>query len=577
MAGGRTALIAWGAGELSPKVAGRIDLDRFTIGLRQCLNFRIQPQGPASRRPGTVYAGTTRNAAAARLIPFIFGGADAHVLELSDGMMRVWDSRALAGSADAPFELATPYGAADLDALQFAQSADVMWIVHPDHQPRKLSRTGTTAWSIAPFAPTGNPFTGRNAYPRTVTLFEQRLWFGGTNSDPNKIWASQSGDFNQFTAGTTADSAFSYAIAGAQLHTIQWMSANRSLFIGTAGSILQADSTQRGPLTPTDIAIRPISLVGAAAVMAQPAKTAVLYVQRAGLRLQQIAYSLEADGTESRDITLVADHITGPGVTALAYQATPDSLLWALRADGVLAGLTYEPEEGVQAWHRHVLGGRDAVVESLAVIPKPDGSGDDLWLVVRRTVGGRTVRYVEYLADEFGAVTAIADAVFVDSARTYSGAATTTVSGLDHLEGETVDVLADGSPQAAKTVAGGRIALDAAAATVTVGLGFASRLETMPIEPGGPRGTSQGRPKAVTDLSLMVYRTVGGAVGSNGADPDDLKALQARWSEAIKPLTATIQQVPPGGFAVDCTVTVQQTQPLPMTIQAILPAVRVGG
>lgn len=563
------AYVAFTAGELSDRVNARVDLARYPLGLKTCENMVIQPQGPATRRPGTVFVANTRENAKARLMPFRFGSAEAYVLELTDSKMRFYRNRGQILSGGTPYEIDMPWAEVDLFDLQVVQSADVMYVVNRSYKTQKLSRSGDTNWTVANYAPTGDPFTSANNYPGAVGLFEQRLWLGSTNNDPSKLWASGSGNFEQLTAGIDDDDPFSYVIAGQKVQTVRWISANKNMFLGTTDSILQVESTQRGPITPTDISIRPIEQTGSEQLQPVGAKSTIMYPLRGGRRMHELSYSLESDGVKAGDVTLIADHVMRSGIVQMDYQSTPDSTVWVVRNDGVLLSLTYDPLQEVLAWSRHILGGTDVVVESVATIPKPDGSGDDVWLSVKRTINGETVRFVEYLSDDFGDETDIADAWFVDAGLQYDGAETTTLTGLDHLEGETVDVLADGTPKPQATVVDGQITISPAASKVTVGLPYTSTIRTMPLEPGLKEGNRQGKPMVFSHVYLRLYRSVGGRAGSQNGSTDRLKTDVETYDTARAPFTGTTKAHIPGGWSTDNTLTVVQDQPLPFTLQGI--------
>ena len=210
-----------------------------------------------------------------------------------------------------------------------------------------------------------------------------------------------------------------------------------------------------------------------------------------------------------------------------------------------------------------------AVVESVAVIPG-DLDEDQVWMIVQRNIGGTTKRFVEFLMPyDFG--TDIKDAFFVDSGLTYDGAAATSVSGLGHLEGQVVTILADGATHPTKTVSSGAITLDRSAQKVHVGLGYNATLKTMRIEAGSEDGTSQGKLKRIHDVTLRLYRTVGAKVGPNTATIDIIP-FRSSADEMDQPLDMftgdkTLEFA--GGIDTDAFVTVQQQQPLPMTLLGI--------
>ena len=261
----------------------------------------------------------------------------------------------------------------------------------------------------------------------------------------------------------------------------------------------------------------------------------------------------------------------------MTYQQSPDSILWCVREDGVLAGLTYLRSEEVVAWHRHILGGSfgsgNAVVESVASISGAINE-DELWVIVKRTINGATKRYVECFADfEFDETTSTSFR-FLDSHLTYDGSATTTLSGLSHLEGQTVSILADGSAHPDKTVSSGAITLDRSVTKAVVGLAYNSVLQTMRIEGGAAEGTSQGKTKRISKVVLRLFETVGVKVGPSLSN---LEAIPFRTTSS--PMGSPVETLLAGDkeiefnddFNSDGFIFVKQDQPLPCSVLAIYP------
>lgn len=277
----------------------------------------------------------------------------------------------------------------------------------------------------------------------------------------------------------------------------------------------------------------------------------------------------------------------------MAYSAEPFAVLWCRLSNGSLVGFTYNPEQDVTGWHRHPLGASAAgvaVVESISVTPAPDGLSDELWMIVRRTIDGTTKRYIEYMArpwegaDSDGtAGDAQENAFYVDCGLTYSGAPATTISGLDHLDGEAVQILADGATHPARTVSGGEISLQSAASTVHVGLKAPARMITTAIEAGGPSGTSQGKAGRIYRIALHLIDTLGGFFGVPGAkftDPSTLDEIDYRvpddFMDAAPPIFSGIVDLTfPGDWDSERRVEIRQDDPLPMTIVAIAPRLHV--
>lgn len=213
--------------------------------------------------------------------------------------------------------------------------------------------------------------------------------------------------------------------------------------------------------------------------------------------------------------------------------------------------------------------GESGVVESITAIPS--GAEDQVYLSVKRTINGSTVRHIVFMESIFFG-TDITDAFYVDSGLTYDSTATTTISGLNHLEGETVQILADGSAHADKTVSGGVVTLDRSASTVHVGYSFDSKVQTLRMEGGADDGVSQGKIKRIHGATIRFLDTVGAEIGP---DEDNLDRLPFRDSsmamdEAVPMFDGDKEISFPSGYDNDARVFVRQTQPLPMTILAVM-------
>ena len=344
-----------------------------------------------------------------------------------------------------------------------------------------LSGASATAnWQLGAFSDT----TG---HPSCVTFFEQRLVFAGTTNQPQTVFFSKSGDYENMDAnigGTVADDdAIIYTIASNQVNAIRFMTATRTLIIGTAGGefTVSGGGTDNA-ITPTNILIKKQSNHGAANVDAIAVGNATLFLQRAKRKIRELAYNFDVDGYIAPDMTILAEHISEGGLTQLAYQQEPNQIIYAVRGDGELVALTYQREQQVTAWHRHIFGGvfgsGNAVCESVAVIPTDD-TEYEVYVIVKRTINGVTRRFVEFINNFDFTETDNTTFNFLDSALAYSGSAVTTISGLDHLEGQTVSILANGATHPDKTVSSGSITLDRSSTNVKVGLSYSSILQTM--------------------------------------------------------------------------------------------------
>ena len=851
------------AGELSPRLGGRTDLAKYYNGCNVMENFLVHPHGGASRRPGTRYVADCKSSAAkSRLINFQFNVEQAYILEFFNNGFRIYKDggQVESGSPAAAVEVTTTYTTAQIPDLKFAQSADVMYIVHSSHPVRKISRTSHTAWTITdvvfargPFLDantttttmtanarsgssititassvtgvnSGNGFTaavdiGRfiklhhgyakvtavgsttsvtatalendnfieeieptyasntigfvegdpsstglehndritdsakqfveqgfekgmtitatNAstsanntdyllvavtedtlllapsddcvteaasatitlvgklvadtswalgafhltnFPSAVAFYEQRLVLAATNNQPQTLFFSVGADFENFTGGTNADSSLTYTIGSNQVNVIRYLSSSRSLLVGTSGGEFAVRASGNDePLTPTNSQIKQQSAYGSANVQPVQVGNAVLFLQRAYRKIRELTYNYDSDSYVAPDLTILSEHITEGGLSEMAYQQEPDNIVWAVRDDGVLIGMTYRREEQVVAWHRHVIGGvsgtatvtvtdfaniavgtelkltksdgtsvtftseavsgdapaetlgfrpnesndttadniftavnahadftvanpaanvvtiiettragtgflsiestddvrlavtsqSNALVESVATIPGADE--DEVWIVVQRTINGATKRYIEYMKSfDFG--TDIEDAFFVDSGLVYDGTAATTLSGLDHLETESMHIITNGATHTNQTVASGAVSLTRSTTKAHVGLPFSSTLQTMRLEAGATDGTAQGKVKRIDEVTVRLFRTVNALVGGDLTTLDRISFRSgADAMDAAIPLFTGDKQIElPTGFDQDGFVVVRQDLALPMTLIAVI-------
>lgn len=353
----------------------------------------------------------------------------------------------------------------------------------------------------------------RRGFPRSIAYFEERMFFGGTAGSPQTVWGSKTGDWDNFLVGSKDDDALEFTIASDTVNTICWMSQHQALIIGTMDSewtIAAADSA--AALTPSNFQIKRQSVFGSHGIPALMVGETLLFVQRGARKVREFVFQWEKNGYSSPDMTILADHITSSGIRETALQQLPDSILWCVLNDGTVAALTYERDQQVIGWHRHLTNGW---ISSVAVLP--DGDVDTVYWSARRF--GKVC--IEKMQPRN--ISDITKAFFVDAGKTVAGEQLEELAGLEHLEGLTVQILADGAPQREKVVRDGKITLDAPADTVTVGLGYTSILSPMPIELETQNGQSLLRQKAVGALRLRVYNSVGG----------ELRCGHDLWQEII--------------------------------------------
>lgn len=745
------ALNSFNAGELSPKMLGRVDVSQYSKGCRKLENFLVTPYGAAERRPGTRYIAEAKDPEHVRLIRFVYSSTISYVLEFGPLYIRFFKDGAPVMNGSSPLELVTPYTAQELADLQVVQSADVMTIVHPNHPVKELKRMSATGFTLAdkvfeyppmldpnleedhtitPSAVDGegitltashdtfaagnvggyfqlihtrsenkieidfeadgttgtlevkgywtftthgtwsgtvtiqrsydygtlganatwqdlrtyssaadsnvstdgeeedddvyyrlkmdgyaasttgtlnlcrclfvNPdfvttgvvkitavtsarsatgnvirklggtdethewnegaWSDRRGFPRAVTFFEERMVFAGTAARPQTVWASKTGDWDNFLLSGKDDAALEFTLASDTVNDIRWLCQHDALVIGAADSewTLSASSAD-APLTPTNFKVRRQSVYGSGSIPALMAGEVILFIQRGGRKVREFVYSWEKDGYTSPDLTILADHITGSGIVETALQQLPDTVLWCVLADGTAAALTYEREQQVTGWHRHVT---DGTIKSVCVVPA--GAEDKVYFAVLRQ--GRI--FIEVLAGR-------GDMWYVDAGLRKTAAENfSTVEGLAHLKGQTVAVLADGAAETRKTVdANGKIVLDNPARSAVVGLPYTSVLSPMPIELELQNGHSLLRQKAIGELRIRVYDSVGGKVRA-GADAwqkiisrdvldDDLDRAVAAKSEVV-----VLNML--SGNETATTIEIAQDEPLPLNVTSLV-------
>jgi hypothetical protein len=423
-----------------------------------------------------------------------------------------------------------------------------------------------------------NAFNGDNGFPRALTFHFGRLWFAGTSANPQTLWASATNfyeNFNLDSSGGPDDPGILFTIAQGKLDAIEWLAGGSPLVAGSRSG----EFTIEGELPNTEINAGAIvvqrrsshgSKIGVTPV---EIGSVILFVQRAGKQVREFVFQFETDQYVAPNMNRLARHLTDAGIAKLVFQQSPSRILWAILEDDTLLSFTYEREESVAAWSRHIIGGTAVAIKSAAVIPTTDGTSDELWLVVSRTINGATRQYVEILQPDWEAGGDTEDAWFLDAALKYDDVSTSTITLLHHLEAETVKVFADGLLQTDKTVdSDGQITLDTAASVVLVGLPYTARLKTMDLEAGGQRGVSQGRIKRLVDCILRLYQTGEGL--EYGQDFDtmdtlDLRDLDDLSSDPVDPYDGDTRRLEmPGGVTREARLALRHALPYPCTVVA---------
>jgi hypothetical protein len=414
-------------------------------------------------------------------------------------------------------------------------------------------------------------YSDTTGWPALGALHEERLFLAANAHRPQRFDASKVNDFENFTPGVADDDPLAFNMASDQVNAIRWLASSRDLLCGTTGAEGRIGTdTLDAPLTPTNTTVRWQTRHGAADMHPVLADNAVLFVQRQGKKLRELAYSIEADGYRAPDMTLLAEHISGGGLIDLAYQQEPWSTIWAARADGMLLSFTYQRDEKVVAWARHPLGGAGAQVEALASIP---GAGSDqLWMIVKRVFNGATSRTIEVIQAPLGDDEDQANAFYVDCGLPYSGAPAATLTGLGHLEGQSVAILGDGAVFPRQAVAGGSVTLDSAVSKAAAGLPYAWKAKPMRLEAGAAAGTAQAQMKRIDTLWLRLHRSVSIRAGR---DEDHLRELPFRdgsmpLGEAVPLFTGDKKVTFSGDWSPDDAIVLTHDDPTPVTLVALI-------
>jgi hypothetical protein len=561
------------AGEWSPRLYGRADIDRYGQACSELQNMTLMPHGPVTRRMGTHYV-MPAVSASSRLIEFIYNTEQAYVLEFAPGIIRFFrDGGYLDGH-----DIESPYTAADIAVLNYCQAADLMYLVCPRVAPQKLTRPGADTFALGAVSFTSSPedWTANN-WPSCATFFQQRLWFAGCPSKPQKIWASRTGDFENFTTATEAeeeddegdDASLSLSLVSEQVNAVRWLLAQKVLVAGTSGGewVLSGGETA---LTPKNLSARLNSNYGCSPVRPLLIGSASSHVSADARRLMSFAYDFSADSYLSHDLSLLAEHMTRPGVKATANCQNPDGIIWCVMADGSAAGCTWLKDQEVIGWHRYVTDGK---LLSVACIPEDGYTAT--WLIVQR--GGNVV--IERMAPPWdGETTNDPACFFVDCGLVYEGPPASHISGLDHLEGREVNILADGAEHPRRTVTGGAVDLDFAASVAVIGLPYEWRVTPMRLEGLSPLGTMQGKPALITEMTVRLYKTLGLHWRLIAAG----KSYEASFRESAGPMdappapyTGDVILAMPGGWHADTRVRLWGDGALPATVLMMIPTAAI--
>jgi hypothetical protein len=568
---------SFAAGELAPELFGRSDLRAFENGARRLRNVVIQPTGGVARRPGLLHVAMLPGLA--RLIPFEFNTEQTYLLALTEGELRVFIGDALVATLPAPFSTAMQ------PQIAYTQSADTLLLFHPDVPPQRLTRSSHTAWTLAPLAFVQAPFHGfttgvavaasattgsvtvtasanvfsaahvgtriringkrllvtalisaqqvtamvedtligtlptqdweetafssLRGWPVCACFHQDRLVLGGSRDLPNRLWMSRTGDLANFDTGSGLDDeAIEFALVSDQVNAIRAVFSGRHLQVFTSGAEWMVTGD---PLTPSSVQLNRQTRVGSPVDRQVPpvdVDGATLFIARSGRAVHEFAYTDVADAYQANDLALVARHLVERPVS-MAFDQTM-RLLHVVMADGTIATLTLYRAEQVTAWTRQETDG------FFRAVAETEGR---VYAVVERFGTARLERFDP-------------DAGFDATAWGSAMTPQDEWSGLGHLEGRAVGVLADGGPRAGGMVADGRITLDHPAGAVQIGLPFRHVIEPLPPALAGASGSATA-PLRLVSATFRLLATPALAVDlGRGVQPVPFRRLDTAMLDA---------------------------------------------
>jgi hypothetical protein len=451
---------------------------------------------------------------------------------------------------------ATVYGRAEVTAYNSATSVDATVI---DNMPET---SASIAWKESAFSP-------RQGYPRSIALFDNRLLLAGTKKKPQAFFYSGINEYENFLGGTLADSPFFVETLSDDQSAVQWLSAQRELFVGTAsleGILLtrkqdEAQSAENLPI------VRWNEAMGSAHRAALPMRDSLMVLQRGRTTLNMLSYSLERDGYTGEEVSLLCPHLFESGVQQMAHIREPYTGAFTVNEDGTMCHLIYEPKLQVTGWCKFTT--KNGAFESVQVLPSTTDE-DDVWVSVKRTINGVTKRHIERFTTSNRAKQRASDidnVWYVDAGVKVTGTDLTSVTGLDHLEGETICVLADGI-KGEYTVSSGAITLSTPADTVIAGLPLTSEFEPLDIE----TGQSASMRKQLYQSKLMLYKSLGGSIASDGEDYQDLIYHTAgeTMDESIPLKDGYMEVFHESSHSRQKWWRIKHDEPYPFTLQAVV-------
>ena len=417
----------------------------------------------------------------------------------------------------------------------------------------KVNLTSTTASPPLAWSLNSSIWGNGQGYPRTGLLHQQRLFLAGSTKRPQALAGSQTGGFLNFQLATNDDDAFLFNIAQSQDQIIHLTQVREMLSLGSGGLFSITGGVEK-PITPTNIQVKSQSEDGTSDVRPVKIGNEIYYVSRSGKRLFSTNYNIQIDGFDVVDVSKVAEHLPQSGIVDMSYQKDPDSVLQLVLTNGRLATVTIDRSENVTGWASQVT---DGIYESIATIPI-DGA-QQTWAVVKRTINGVDTRYIEVFEPGLKLDAAIMGV---------SALGADIWTGLNHLEGKSVSVLADGVVMGNFTVVAGQIQLPRSAKTVSIGLGYVSTIKLLPVEIVSQSGSSQGVNVRTGRCTIKFFESIGCTFNTEVIP--FRKFGVGIFDKPVLPFTG-VKKVDLLGWDDDNAgvVTIVQNQPLPMHVLSV--------
>ncbi len=408
-------------------------------------------------------------------------------------------------------------------------------------------------------------WNGYRGYPSSVTFYGDRLWWSGTTNNPQGLWGSKVGYYEDHTSGVSDSDAISRVISDNDISSIEWLTASQALMIGSAKKEYVASAAdRRDPITPKDLEVRPHSTNGSMPIQPVEIDGGMMYAQRLGYKMLILHYEYLSDSYESVDANRLSPHMFKYPATSISKQGTPETVVWVTRADGTLCDFRYDKNEEIAAWSRIVTGEvKDSPTHAFISTAVVAGDTEDrVWCVVQRLVDGQTHYYVERFANR--SYIALSDSLYLDCATTVTSDSLGTLSRLYYLEGHTVTLMLDTEKVGSYTISAGQITGLTPDTEYVIGLPYLCRMKTMMF--AVPGVVTEGTIKRFLNVLVRTVRTRGGQIGVETHGQANMVDLDIEYSL----LATDVEKFGEGGFDRESRIILEFNDPYPATVLALV-------